>query len=299
MSLLVVGSIAFDDVETPFGKATNAPGGSALYFSAAASLFVPVKMVGVVGNDFDFSLIEFLKYRRVDVEGIQKEQGKTFRWGGKYHQNMNHRDTLYTHLNVFETFNPKIPNQYLRSKNIFLANIDPDLQLKVLNSMISPKLTVLDTMNFWISNKRDSLERVIKKADSLILNDQEIMQLTGKVQIIEGAKFLLQQGPTAIIVKRGEHGALLVSKDDLFLAPAFPVSRVVDPTGAGDSFAGGVVGYLASKRKLSKEVWRKAVIYGNMVASFSVEAFSFEKLKLINRNDLENRMEKFKEMIRF
>lgn len=299
MSLLVVGSIAFDDVETPAEKVTDSLGGSALYFSAAASLFVPVKIVAVVGDDFNFSEIEFVSKRPVDLEGVKSESGKTFRWGGKYHQNMNLRDTLYTHLNVFESFNPVIPLSYRNSDFIFLANIDPELQLNVLNSVESPKLTVLDTMNFWISGKRRVLEKVIRRVDAIILNDEEIWELTGIQNIRKAAKSLIEKGLKVVVIKKGEHGAVLVSRDDYFIAPAFPVENVMDPTGAGDSFAGGFLGYLASCGKLTKENWRKAIIYGSTVASFNVEAFSFERLQQLNLPDVERRVEAFREMMCF
>ncbi len=299
MSILVVGSVAIDNVETPAGKADESPGGSALYFSSAASFFAPVNLVGVVGGDFDLQSLNFLKSRNVDLSGLMVEEGETFRWGGRYHTNMNQRDTLYTYLNVFETFRPVIPENYRDSRFVFLANIDPDLQLNVLESIRNPELTVLDTMNFWISGKREALEAVIRRVDVMILNDEEIRELTGIYYINDAAKKLFEMGPKILVIKKGEHGALLMTRSDLFFAPAFPVRRVIDPTGAGDSFAGGFVGYLASRPKLTDLEIRRAVVYGSTVASFNVESFSFEKLKSLTRDEIEQRVEKFREMTRF
>jgi sugar/nucleoside kinase (ribokinase family) len=299
MSILVVGSIALDSVETHYGKATDSPGGSALYFSAAASFFAPVKIVGVVGEDFNFSHINFLKDKKVDFDGIQVEKGETFRWGGKYHENMNFRDTLYTYLNVFESFKPIIPEHYKNSKFVFLANIDPVLQLEVLKSIPEPELTILDTMNFWISGMRKELAQVISRVNVMIVNDEEIRELTGIYNIYDAAMDLLKQGPKVLIIKKGENGAVMITADDYFTAPAYPVKKVKDPTGAGDSFAGGFVGYLASCKKLANRDFRKAVAYGSTVASFNVESFSFHRLKEISRQDIEDRLEKFRDLTIF
>ncbi len=299
MSILVVGSIALDTVETPRGKVNDSPGGSALYFSAAASFFAPVNVVGVVGEDFDFSWIEFLKQRQVDLKGLKVEKGATFRWGGRYHSDMNQRDTLFTYLNVFEKFNPDIPENYRNCEYIFLANIDPELQLNVLNSVENPTLTVLDTMNFWISGKREALDEVISRVDVLILNDEEIRELTGIRHVHVAARELLKRGPKVLVVKKGEHGAVMVSQDDYFFAPAYPVEEVVDPTGAGDSFAGGFVGYLARQKQLNSTAFRKAVIYGTTIASFNVESFSFERLKNLQPQEIDQRVERLREMTRF
>ncbi len=299
MSILVVGSIALDTVETVHGRVEDAPGGSALYFSAAASFFAPVNVVGVVGEDFDFAEIEFLKARQVDLRGLKVEKGQTFRWGGRYHADMNHRDTLFTYLNVFEQFNPDIPEAYRNSRFLFLANIDPDLQLNVLNSVNDPRLTVLDTMNFWISGKRQPLDEVICRVNVLILNDEEIRELTGIDNIHKAARELLTRGPEVLVVKKGEHGAVMITREDYFFAPAYPVEQVVDPTGAGDSFAGGFVGYLAQKNVLTPECFRQAVVYGSTIASFNVESFSFERLKSLQPEEIEQRVERFREMVRF
>lgn len=299
MSILVVGSIALDTVETPHGKVKDSPGGSALYFSAAASFFAPVNIVGVVGEDFDISLIDFLKTKQVDFSGLKVEKGETFRWGGRYHDNMNNRETLFTYLNVFETFNPVIPENYQNSKFVFLANIQPELQLEVLKSIDSPTLTILDTMNFWISGSRAALEKVIQRVDVMILNDEEIRELTGIQNINIASRVILKMGPKVLVVKKGEHGAILITRDDFFAAPAYPIEKVVDPTGAGDSFAGGFVGYLAGCSQLNKVDFRKAVAYGSIVASFSVESFSFDMLKRISREDIDKRLENFRKMTQF
>lgn len=299
MSVLVIGSIALDTVETPHGNAKDSPGGSALYFSAAASFFAPVDIVGVVGKDFDFSEIEFLRERQVDIEGLAVEDGKTFRWGGRYKSDMNQRDTLFTHLNVFQNFNPVIPQRYRKDELIFLANISPELQLDVLAQIDQPKLSVLDTMNFWISGAREPLMQLIKKVDVLILNDEELRELTNLTNMFESAHALLDMGPRAVVIKKGEHGAVLVSANDYFLAPAYPLSKVVDPTGAGDSFAGGFLGYLATCRTIDHYNFRRAVAYGSVTASFTVEDFSFNRLKNITRDDIEARVLSLREMTAF
>jgi len=299
MSVLVIGSIALDTVETPHGNAEDSLGGSTLYFSAAASFFTPVDIVGVVGKDFDFSKIEFLNKRQVDTEGLVVEDGKTFRWGGRYKTNMNQRDTLFTHLNVFQNFNPVIPQRYRKDELIFLANIAPELQLEVLAQIEQPKLSVLDTMNFWISGAREPLMQLIKKVDVLILNDEELRELTNLTNMFESAHALLEMGPQAVVIKKGEHGAVLVGKDDYFLAPAYPVSKVVDPTGAGDSFAGGFLGYLATCRTIDHQNFRRAVAYGTVTASFTVEDFSFNRLKDITREDIEARVLSLRKMTAF
>ena len=299
MSILVVGSIALDTIETPSGSVQDSLGGSALYFSAAASFFAPVNLVGVVGNDFDFAKIEFLKNRGVDFEGLGVEEGQTFRWGGRYHKNMNHRDTLFTYLNVFKNFQPRIPEHYRDAQLIFLANIDPELQLDVLDQVNKPTLTVLDTMNFWISGKREVLDDLIRKVNVLILNDEELFELTNIPNMYESAHQLLQEGPTALVIKKGEHGSVLVTEKQYFLAPAYPLPRVVDPTGAGDSFAGGFLGYLATCPKIDGDKLRKAVIYGTVTASFTVEDFSFNRLRNITRKDIDSRVEELRDMVRF
>jgi sugar/nucleoside kinase (ribokinase family) len=299
MSILVVGSIALDTVETPHGKAEDSPGGSALYFSAAASFFGPVDIVGVVGEDFDFSQIDFLKDRKVNFEGFATENGKTFRWGGRYKRDMNQRDTLFTHLNVFQNFRPVIPAGYRKDEFIFLANIAPELQLDVLAQIDKPRLSVLDTMNFWISGAREPLMRLIKKVDVLILNDEELLELTDLPNMFESAHSLLDLGPKAVVIKKGAHGAVLVTSKEYFLSPAYPISKVVDPTGAGDSFAGGFLGYLSTCEEIDERQLRLAVVYGTVTASFTVEDFSFNRLREITRNDIEERVKLLREMTIF
>jgi len=299
MSVLVVGSIAYDTVETPYGNVDDSPGGSTLYFSAAASLFCPVNVVGVVGSDFDASKLSFLKKRGVNFDGLHYESGKTFRWGGRYHKDLNQRDTLFTYLNVFENFQPIIPEQYRRAEYVFLANIDPELQLKVLDQIEKPKIIVLDTMNFWISGKRKILEDVIKRCDILILNDEEMRELTDEPSLVNAAKKLVKKGPETLIIKKGENGAVLFHQEKFFFAPAYPLEKVVDPTGAGDSFAGGFVGYLAKEGEIDEKRLRRAIIYGSAIASFNVEDFSFNNLIDLTTEKLDKRFHEFEALTRF
>ena len=299
MSILVVGSIAYDTVETPVAKMDNALGGSTLFFSAAASLFTPVNVVGVVGTDFKQDDLRFLKQRNVNFDGMQVEEGETFRWGGRYHKNMNQRDTLFTYLNVFERFSPKIPEQYKNSEYIFLANIDPDLQLDVLAQINKPKLVVLDTMNFWISGKREALDKIIQKSDILIINDEELMEYTEEETLISAARKIIELGPSRLVIKRGEYGAMLYADGHFFFAPAYPLENVVDPTGAGDTFAGGFLGYLAAQQNIKENTVRNAIIYGCVSASFTVEDFSYNKLINLDKKGLDERVEKLKGMMTF
>jgi sugar/nucleoside kinase (ribokinase family) len=299
MSILVVGSIAYDTVETPEAKIDNALGGSTLFFSAAASFFTPVNVVGVVGTDFNREDLNFLEQRGVNFDGMQVEEGETFRWGGRYHKNMNQRDTLFTYLNVFERFSPKIPAQYKDAEYVFLANIDPELQLDVLNQIKKPKLVVLDTMNFWISGKREPLDAIIQKSDIVIINDEELLEYTGENNLISAARKIITLGPSRLVIKRGEFGALLFADDHFFFAPAYPLENVVDPTGAGDTFAGGFLGYLAAQQDIKEKTVRNAIIYGCVSASFTVEDFSYNKLINLDKKGLENRVNKLKEMMTF
>lgn len=298
MSVLVVGSVALDTVETPFGKVDDAVGGSATYFSAAASYFTGVNVVAVVGDDFPHDQIEFLKLRNVNFDGLVTRPGKTFRWGGKYDFDLNQRETLFTHLNVFENFDPDLPESFRATPYLFLANIHPDLQLKVLQKMNRPRLVVMDTMNFWIERTPDSLKKVLKQIDILIVNDSEVRQLAETPNLFTGAKTIQQMGPKVLVIKKGEHGALLVDNGNYFWAPAFPLEELQDPTGAGDTFAGGFVGYLARVDDFSNRNLRKAVIYGSTLASFCVEKFSLEKLKNLSQQEIENRYQRFIEMIK-
>lgn len=300
MSILVVGSVALDSVETPFGKVDDAVGGSATFFSTSASYFAPVRVVAIVGEDYPMQEIAFLKDREVDFAGLQMVKGgKTFRWGGKYSFDLNDRETLYTHLNVFENFRPVLPDRYKDSPYVFLGNIDPDLQWDVLQQVRSPKLVVLDTMNFWISGKPASLRRVLSKVDVFVLNDSEARQLSGQPNLFKAAREIFAMGPRVLVIKKGEHGALLITKEGLFFVPAFPLEEVCDPTGAGDTFAGGFVGYLASVGDLSDVSLRRATVYGSAMASFCVEDFSLRALQKLTPSIIYERCEAFRRLSHF
>ncbi|RMD92817.1 MAG: sugar kinase [Calditrichaeota bacterium] len=299
MSILVVGSVALDTVETPFGKVEDALGGSAIYFSTAASYFAPVRVVGVVGEDFGDDRLAFLKEKNVDLSGLVVKPGKTFRWGGKYGFDLNTRETLFTHLNVFEDFDPVIPETFKDSQYVFLGNIAPELQLSVLQQISSPKLVALDTMNFWIEGSLPALKKTLKEIDVLIVNDAEARQLSQEPNLVKAARHIHELGPRVIIIKKGEHGALLISEGNYFWAPAYPLEFVYDPTGAGDTFAGGFLGYLAMTQDLSFENFKRAVVFGSTLASFCVEAFSLEKLKVLRESDIRQRFQEFWEMTNF
>jgi len=289
MSILVVGSVAFDDVTTPFGKIEGALGGSATFFSTAASFFAPVKIVAVVGEDFDMSSLEFLHRAGVDTKGISVAKGKTFRWTGSYGQEMGDATTHATLLNVFQEFRPSIPDEYRREPYVFLANIDPELQLSVLDQVESPRLVICDTMDFWISGKRDALLELLKRVDVFVLNETEAKELAEETNPIRAAKAILQMGPSRVIVKLGEYGVMLVGEGKIFRLPAFPVEEVRDPTGAGDTFAGGFVGKLAETGDLSFEGMHRALLAGVVAASFNVESFSMNRLRQIDRGTIDQR----------
>ena len=294
MGLLIVGSLALDTVITPFDKVEDALGGSATYISLAASYFSgPVELVGVVGNDFPDEYIRLLEDHSVDLEGLQKEEGKTFRWGGKYHYDLNVRDTLFTDLNVFETFNPVIPEKFKKSKYVCLGNIDPTLQLKVLEQMIDPQLVVCDTMNYWIEGMKAELLQLLKRVDVLIINDSEARLLAQEPNLIKASKMIMDLGPQTLIIKKGEHGAMLFSDETIFSAPAYPMEMIYDPTGAGDSFAGGFTGYLFKTRDLSPNNLKCAVIYGSSMASFCVEKFSTKGLEELSYLQIQDRYREF------
>ncbi|MCH8039657.1 MAG: sugar kinase [Nitrospinae bacterium] len=298
-SLLVVGSVAFDTVRTPFGEATEVLGGSATYFSTAASFFTDVELIAVVGEDFPESHIDFLKSRGIDLTGLERRGGKTFRWRGEYTYQLNEAHTLETHLNVLETFRPKIPEQYRSPKMLFLGNIDPELQLDVLNQVERPRLVACDTMNFWIGGKRDALWRVLEKVDVLVINDGEARDLGQDSNLVKVAKETLARGPKHLIIKRGEHGVLMFNQKHTFGAPAFPLEMVKDPTGAGDTFAGGFMGHLASTGDLSEAGFRRAIIFGSVMASFTVEAFSLDRLRCLEYKEIEARFREFKRLTHF
>ena len=290
MSIVVVGTTAFDSVRTPYGAAEKVLGGSANYFSMAASFFTPIKMVSVIGEDFPENHLEYLASRNVCTKGIAKLLGKTFHWKGQYERDLSEAETLETHLNVLEQFKPALPNEYRKCEYVFLANIDPDLQQQVLEQMESPKVVACDTMNFWISLKRESLIQTLKRIDIFLLNEAEARQLSGESNLIRAAKKIHAHGPRIIIIKRGEHGALLYNEGRIFVLSAFPLETVQDPTGAGDTFAGGFMGYLAkSQNELDDTTLRKAIVYGTVMASFNVEDFSFNRLKTLDWGLIEQR----------
>lgn len=299
MSVLVVGSIALDSVETPFGKVSNVLGGSAVYFSTSASYFADINMVAVVGSDFPENHIDFLKSRNIDIKGLQREEGNTFRWEGRYGFELNEAHTLDTQLNVFEGFNPRIPEEYKDSEYVFLANIDPELQLDVLKQVNNPTLVACDTMNFWIEKKPKELRKTIEKVDILIINEAEAREFTCEPNLVKAAKSILSIGPNTLIVKRGEYGALMFTDSSVFYAPAYPLENIFDPTGAGDTFAGGFIGYLANTNNLEDRNIRQAVIFGSVMASFNVEDFSLNRLKDLTYPDMEHRYREFKKFTHF
>ena len=296
MSILVVGSVAFDSVETPFGKADNVLGGSATYFSTAASYFSDVKLVAVVGEDFPDEHIDFLKNKGVDVNGLKRVQGKTFRWQGSYDYDLNEAHTLATHLNVFERFKPEIPSAYQNTPYVFLANIDPVIQLDVLLQVEKPKFVACDTMNFWIEGKPQALKRLLSKVDLFVLNEGEAREFAGGPNLIKAAKQILSYGPKTVIIKRGEYGALMFNGNSVFSAPAYPLESIFDPAGAGDSFAGGLMGYLANTDDTSEANIRQAIIFGSVMASFNVEDFSLNRMKTLTLKEIHERYREFKQL---
>ncbi len=301
MGLLVVGSVAFDSVETPFGSVKDALGGSAIYISVAASYFTaPVRLVAVVGGDFPKDHIRFLEERDIDLDGLQIiRDGKTFRWGGRYHYDLNMRDSLYTELNVFDHFNPIIPSGFKNSAYVCLGNIDPILQRQVLERLAKPRLVVGDTMNYWIESKPKELSETMKFMDVLVVNESEARLLTYEPNLVKAAKRIIRMGPKIVIVKKGEHGALLVTEETIFSAPAYPLENINDPTGAGDTFAGGFVGWLARTDDLSAENLKRAVVYGSTLASFCVEKFSVDGLKDLTYLQIQDRYRSFMQLSRF
>lgn len=299
MSLLVVGSVAFDSVKTPFGEVENALGGSATFFSTSASYFTKVNLVAVIGQDFPEEHLTFLKSKGVNLDGLQKVDGKTFRWKGEYGYALNEAKTLETHLNVFQSFNPVLPASYRDAEIVFLANIDPDLQYNVLEQVRKPKWVACDTMNYWIEGKKSALLKILKKVDLLLINDGEARQLAGEPNLVNAAKIILNMGPKTLIIKRGEYGALMFNGKTLFAVPAFPLEKIFDPTGAGDTFAGGVMGYLSKTRSFDDHHLRRAIICGSVMASFNVEAFSLDRLRHLSQNEISARSRAFKELTHF
>lgn len=302
MSLLAVGTVAFDDIQTPFGHAENAIGGAATYFSLAASyLTQPVRLVSVIGDDFPQETLDLLSQRGVDLDGLQTMEGrKSFFWAGKYHEDMNGRDTLDTQLNVLADFDPVLPEAYKTTDYVMLGNLTPAVQKRVLEQVGDhPKLVGMDTMNFWMDSAMEELKEVIKRIDVLIINDEEARQLSGEHSLVKAATFIQKMGPKYLVIKKGEHGALLFQEERIFFAPALPLAEVYDPTGAGDTFAGGFMGYLARTRDTSFENMKRAVIYGSAMASFCVEKFSIERLTELDDQQIKDRIQRFVELVNF
>ncbi len=299
MSLVAVGSVALDTVYTPGGELKEGLGGSAVFFSVAANLFSPVCMVGVVGSDFPEKHIESLRCKGIDLAGLKVCKGKTFRWHGRYDQDLGDPQSLLTELNVFAEFSPELPDD-LRKKNfLFLGNIHPQLQLKVLSQMENPMLIAADTMNYWIESQRETLLEVLSKIDMVVINELEVRMLTGLRSVLAGAERVQKMGPATVVVKRGAYGAFCLTGSDLFVLPAYPTQNVLDPTGAGDSFAGGMIGYIASQGKIAPEIIRKSIVYGTIVGSYCVEGFSIKKLEVLTRDHIESRYDHFKSLTRF
>jgi sugar/nucleoside kinase (ribokinase family) len=299
MSLLVVGSVALDSVETPFGLKEDVLGGSATYFSTSASFFAPTQVVAVVGEDFPQAHLDFLKARGVDLEGVTREKGRTFRWKGRYGFQLNEAETLDTQLNVFQSFSPRLPEKYRDAQFVFLGNIHPELQSQVVDQVKAPKLVAADTMNFWINGSRPALLNTLRRVNLLFVNDGEARQLTGEHNIVRAARAILGMGPQRVVVKRGEYGALLFEQDHIFACPAMPLADVFDPTGAGDTFAGGFMGTLATAPHVDSETLRRAMVMGSVMASFTVEKFSLERLREVSRAEIRARFSDFKRLTHF
>lgn len=299
MTLLVVGSVALDSVETPFGKEDEVLGGSATFFSTSASFFTPVQLVAVVGEDFPQQHVEFLKGRGIDLAGLVRTEGKTFRWKGRYGFELNEAQTLDTQLNVFQHFSPELPQQFRGTEFLFLGNIHPELQARVVDQVKSPKLVAMDTMNFWIKGEGAALKKTLKKVDLLFVNDAEARQLAGEHNVVKAARAILTMGPKRLVVKRGEYGALLFDGDHIFGTPAFPLMDVFDPTGAGDTFAGGFLGFVARAGKTDHQILRQAMVTGAVMASFTVEKFSLERLKTLQHREINERCGSFKRLTHF
>jgi sugar/nucleoside kinase (ribokinase family) len=296
--ILVVGSVGYDTIATPKGHRENILGGSANYFSLAASQYTKVRVVGVVGDDYKDEHRAMLESRGVDINGLQTVHGETFRWSGKYEKDMNEATTLATHLNVFENFHPAIPNEYRDSKTVFLANIDPVLQLQVLEQVKSPRLIAADTMNYWISSKKADLLKVLERINILMINESEIRQLTGNWNTIQAAKEVCKMGPKAVVIKRGEYGFMMFCQERYFILPAFPVENVVDPTGAGDTFAGGFLGHLAQlDRDWNREDLKLACVHGCLLASFTVQDFGVEGIRRVTPQDVKERLAAYQQVI--
>jgi sugar/nucleoside kinase (ribokinase family) len=299
MALLVVGSIALDSVATPFGETTDAPGGSAVFFSAAGVVLHPVQVVGVVGSDYPLGVLRALEQRGVDLAGVEQVSGESFRWKARYSYDLSNRETLDTRLGVFAAFRPTLPDKFRAARYVFLGNIDPELQLGVLDQVASPSLVASDTMNYWIESKRAALLELLQRIDLLMINDSEARELAEDWNIHRAARWILERGPRLVVVKQGEHGAMLVSASATFIVPAYPLQEVFDPTGAGDAFAGGFMGYLAATDTTAPGNLRRAMVYGAAMGSFAVEAFGIQGLENVRLADVRARVRAFKELMHF
>lgn len=299
MSLLVVGSIALDSVQTPFGDTADAPGGSAVFFSAAAAILHPVQVVGIIGSDYPLGALKALTAKGVDLAGVEQAEGESFRWKGRYSYDLSSRETLDTRLGVFADFHPKIPEKFREAQFLFLGNIDPGLQLGVLDQVRAPRLVACDTMNYWIHSKRDLFLEVLRHVNLVMVNDSEARELSGEWNIYKAARWIIERGPARAVIKQGEHGALLVGPDATFKVPAYPLQEVFDPTGAGDAFAGGFMAYLAETGDLGEASLRRAMVYGAAMGSFAVEAFGIQGLDAVTRADVRARVRGFKELVHF
>lgn len=298
-AILVVGSVAFDSVKTPFGEAENVLGGSATYFSVSASFFSSVRVVAVVGSDFTDDHAGVFRRHNIDASGLVRAPGRTFRWKGEYGFDLNEAHTLDTQLNVFESFKPDLPDSYRDAEYVFLGNIDPELQAQVLDQVRQPRVVACDTMNFWINGKLDALKKTLGRVDILVINDGETRMLGGEANLVQAAHKIRAMGPKVLIVKRGEYGVLMFNEDSVFAAPAFPLEEVFDPTGAGDSFAGGFMGHLARSGNLDDATFRRAIVYGSVMASFDVEEFSLDGLSRLTRTEIEGRFNQFRKLTHF
>ncbi len=299
MPVLVVGSVALDSVETPFGKAEEVLGGSATMFASSACHFGPVQLVGVVGTDYPVEKLEPLRAKGVDLAGLERAEGESFRWRARYRHDLNSAETLETRLGVFSRFRPQIPEAFRTAPYVFLGNIDPRLQLDVLNQVARPKLVACDTMNFWIESRRQDLLDLLAHVDLITLNDAEARQLTEESNLVKAARWIMQRGPKHVVIKKGEHGAFLFSGPSIFFAPAYPLESIFDPTGAGDSFAGGFIGWLAATDDLSEANMRRAVVYGSAMGSFAVERFSNERTVALTLPEIDERVREFRQLVAF
>lgn len=297
--ILTVGSVAFDSIKTPFGERSRVVGGAATFFSVAASFFTDVRLVAVVGEDFADEQMQVFGGRRIDLTGLQRVPGETFRWKGEYNFDLNSRETIYTHLNVFDQFRPVLPESYRPTPFVFLANIHPALQLEVLDQVEAPRFVAADTMNFWIDGTPDDLRAVLGRVDALVINDEEARQLSGEANLVKAARVIRNMGPRLLIIKRGEYGVLMTRDDAFFAAPAMPLEDVWDPTGAGDTFAGGFMGYLASAGEITDAAVSRAIIAGSAMASFAVEDFGLDRLLRLTQDEVRGRFDAFKRLTHF